>query len=104
MKDKSTAAVLAFFTGGFGLQWFYLQRPLYGMICIPFGFIGISVVAGWVHCVLLLRMSEKKFLQTYDPDRFQRIRLDSLEKLHDLKAKGVIGADEFEMSTREWAV
>ncbi len=102
MKEKGTAAVLALFTGNIGLQWFYLERTRNGLLSVLFCWTLIPGLISLVHFFQLLAMDQKNFLRKYDPDAFEALRLEKLEKLHELKSKGVIKQEEFESAEAEW--
>ena len=47
MKSKSTATILAFFTGMFGVHRFYLGQKLWGIIyALSFGICGVFIIDG----------------------------------------------------------
>ena len=64
MKSKTTAILLAFFAGAFGIHKFYLNRPGQGIaIILTFGgFIGIWPFINFIQYIL---MSEDDFAQKY---------------------------------------
>ena len=64
-RNKTLAALLAFFLGHFGIQRFYLGRPVSGVLLLLFVWTGIPSIWGVIECILLLLMSEQEFQQRY---------------------------------------
>lgn len=120
MKNKTTASILAFLFGGIGAHLFYLKdktAPFFpiclicGIICMALGqlFIGgllcafISILS-LINFITILTMDEKKFNELYNKDvqlsnssekQVVNNGLSDLEKLAELKEKGIITEDEF---------
>ncbi|WP_133271082.1 NINE protein [Hymenobacter radiodurans] len=67
MKNKTTAAVLAFFFGSIGIQYFYLGKPLKGALCILFCWTLIPCLIALIHVIYYLTVSEAVFNATYNP-------------------------------------
>ncbi len=66
MRNKTTAALLAFFLGGFGGQYFYLGRVAAGIACILFCWTLIPCVIALYHFIKFLTMSEEAFNLEYN--------------------------------------
>lgn len=65
-RDKIVAALLAFFLGGFGIQWFYLGRTIYGILSILFCWTFIPSVISFIHFIILLISSDASFDAKYN--------------------------------------
>lgn len=68
-KSRSIAALLAFFLGCWGAQFFYLDRPKAGMACILFFWTMIPTLVGIFHAFKFSFMSEEKFNNFYAKNR-----------------------------------
>jgi len=66
MRNKTTAALLAFFLGGFGGQYFYLGRVGAGIACILFCWTFIPCIIAFYHFIKFLTMSEDTFNLEYN--------------------------------------
>lgn len=66
MKDKTTAAVLAFLLGSFGVHKFYLEQPGMGCLYFLLFFTGIPQILGWIEGFMLLMMSDAEFNRRYN--------------------------------------
>ena len=74
-KDKWVAAILAFFLGCFGIQFFYLGETTKGVVCLV-----ITILLGWVFglgliitgiwslifMIQILTMSDQEFNQRFN--------------------------------------
>ena len=65
-KDKVIALVLTFFLGGFGIQYFYLGRPVAGIINLIFFWTFIPCIWSLVFFIILLCMSDQQFDAEYN--------------------------------------
>ena len=88
MKSKSTATILAFFTGIFGVHRFYLDQKLWGIIyALSFGICGVFIIDG----ILWLLGSQENFDKKYNSQAIQREQSKTqkamLNKLRKANAK-----------------
>jgi len=74
MKDKTIAAILAFFLGGFGVHRFYLDQVGKGIAYLLFSWTGIPSIIGFVDFIGFLMYSEADFNRKYNPDHFLKER------------------------------
>ncbi|GAA3953730.1 NINE protein [Hymenobacter algoricola] len=100
MKNRTTAAIIAFFLGGFGGQFFYLGRAGTGVICILFCWTFIPAFIALYHFIKFLTMTDEAFNAEYNggmsPMGYSSTGAgDELSKLFDLKEKGAITEDEY---------
>ena len=66
MKSKGTAAVLAFFLGGFGVHKFYLNEGGKGVLYLLFFWTYIPALIAFFESIGLLLMSEEQFNLRYN--------------------------------------
>ena len=64
-RNRVIAALLALFLGGFGIHKFYLGRAGWGVVYLLLCWTFIPAVLGFIDCILLLMMSEARFVQKY---------------------------------------
>ena len=64
-RNRVVAALLAFFLGGFGIHEFYLGRPGWGIAYLLLCWTFIPAVLGFIDAILLLMMSEARFVRKY---------------------------------------
>ncbi|MEL6670343.1 MAG: NINE protein [Bacteroidota bacterium] len=83
MKNKRTAATLAFFGGFAGLHKFYLQEEGTGVFYLILSIIGINLglmplaaLLGIIDCIVLLNMSEGDFNQKYNGKENEKERVN----------------------------
>lgn len=125
MKDKTSAALLAFFLGGFGAHKFYLGQTGAGVVYLLFCWTFIPAFVAFIEFILLLTMSEEAFNLRFNHygGATQHIIIqhappgsaafhaastlpggaaspppsvaDELKKLHDLHIAGVLTKEEF---------
>lgn len=102
MKSKTTAAILAFFLGGIGVHRFYLGQTGRGILYLLFCWTFIPAVIAFVDFIIFLTMSDDAFNQKYNNGQVAGVSggvntAEELGKLHELKEKGVISDQEFEL-------
>lgn len=66
MKNKMTAAILAFFLGGIGVHRFYLGQGGLGIIYLIFCWTFIPAFVAFIDCIIFLTMSEDSFNMKYN--------------------------------------
>lgn len=66
MKNKNSAAALAFFLGGVGVHKFYLGEIGWGIVYAIFFWTYIPTIAGFVEFILLLNMPKPEFDRKYN--------------------------------------
>jgi len=66
MKNKTVAALLAFFLGGIGIHKFYLGNIGWGILYILFCWTWIPSIAAFCEGILYLMMSEDAFNKEYN--------------------------------------
>ncbi len=99
MKNKTTAGLLGIFLGGIGIHRFYLGQGLAGVIHILFCWTFIPAFVGLIDGIILLMMSDETFNNKYNRGisiHTGKVDVsDELEKLHQLKEKGILSDEEF---------
>ena len=65
-KSRTTAAVLAFFLGGFGAHRFYLGHVGLGIVYILFFWTFIPAIVAFIELIIFLTMSDDAFNQKYN--------------------------------------
>lgn len=66
MKNKTIAAILAFFLGAIGIHKFYLGKTGQGVLYLVFCWTLIPAILALIDFIMLLVMSEEKFNSTYN--------------------------------------
>lgn len=66
MKNKTTAALLAFFLGGLGVHRFYLGQPILGIIYLLLCWTFIPAIIGLIDFIVLVTYSDDKFDRKYN--------------------------------------
>jgi len=66
MKNKITAAILAFFLGGFGVHKFYLGRTGAGILYLVFCWTFIPAFFALLDFIILLTATEDEFNKQYN--------------------------------------
>lgn len=103
MKNKTTAALLAFFLGGLGVHRFYLNQAGLGLAYLLFCWTLIPALIALIDFIVFLSMDEAAFNAKYNTNKNQPIIANNnkseitaeLEKMHDLMQKGVLTEEEF---------
>lgn len=119
MKSKITAALLAFFLGGFGAHKFYVDQTGTGFLYLLFSWTGIPFLLSVFEGVSYLTMSDRAFQHRYgklhhlsnqptapqsvhsivddlpDTSGVQRIS-DELSRLEEMRQTGLLSEDEFQ--------
>jgi len=108
MKDKTTAAVLAFFLGGIGVHKFYLNKTTAGIIYLIFCWTLIPAIIAFVEFIMIITMNQHSFDEKYNsgPDSNKIAnnnfsKTDELDKLFALKEKGAITQEEFNAKKKQ---
>ena len=112
MKNKTTAAILAFVLGGVGAHRFYLGQSGLGIIYLLFCWTFIPAIVAFVDFLVLLTTDDDAFNVKYNNGipvsagashnvSAQVVSPSSnvaeeLEKLHELKQKGILTDEEFQ--------
>lgn len=66
VKDKTTAAILAFFLGGIGVHKFYLNQTGAGVIYLLFCWTGFPALIAFAEFIYFLVMSPAEFDRRYN--------------------------------------
>lgn len=66
MKSKTTAAILAFFLGGFGIHRFYLGQTGKGVLFLLFCWTGIPAIIALIDFIRYLCMNDADFNAKYN--------------------------------------
>ncbi len=126
MKSKTTAVVLALFLGGFGIHRFYLGESGKGIMYLIFCWTFIPAIIAVIDFISLLLMSEEAFNQKYNltsiimkaqqapaSNAMNTVAInmgnsksesnsssDEIKKLYELKEKGIITQEEFDLKKK----
>lgn len=121
MKSKTTAAILAIFLGGIGVHRFYLNQSGLGILYLLFCWTFIPLIVSLIDFIWLLTMDENRFNQKFNSTyhvpypNHTNITVnngsqnqahsttstsDEIKKLYDLKEKGIITQEEFELKKK----
>lgn len=116
MKDKTTAALMAFFLGGFGAHRFYLGQTELGFLYLLFCWTLIPAVIALIDFIAFLSMNKESFDLKYNRPYFsqpmihnyvptspipQKDAAAEIERLHGLMEKGLLTQAEFEEAKRK---
>lgn len=117
MRNKTTAAVFAFFLGGIGGHKFYLGKPIQGLLYLAFCWTFIPAVVAFIEAIMLLMMSDADFNLKFNAGLMlvgaaspQNIVVNvantaqagaddlpaKLKSLSDLRTAGVLTEEEFQ--------
>lgn len=64
-KSRVTAALLAFFLGGFGAHKFYLGRIGWGLVYLLFCWTFIPAIVAFIEFIIYLTMTDEAFAEKY---------------------------------------
>ena len=64
-KDKTTAALLALLLGGLGIHYFYLNKPIAGLIFLLLCWTWIPMIVALAQGIMMLTMTEEQFNVKY---------------------------------------
>lgn len=82
MKDKTTAALYAFFTGVLGIHHFYLENKMRGFIYLGFSWTLIPMFLGVIESISFFRMSTEDFDDKYNkPYVEEKERIDKRKEM-----------------------
>jgi TM2 domain-containing membrane protein YozV len=114
MKNKTTAALLAFFLGGLGAHKFYLGEIALGILYLAFCWTLIPGIIAFFEFIIYLAMSDQSFNAKYNKGfsssgtyvsmPSQEIGQDSTDTLNEIKRlyeSGEITAEEYEERRRK---
>jgi TM2 domain-containing membrane protein YozV len=99
MKDKTITAILALFVGGFGIHRFYLRQNGQGLLYLVFFWTAIPAIVAFVDCIGFLIMDKfnAKYNSAIEISKKNKEHVaEELEKLHELKEKGIVSEEEYE--------
>jgi TM2 domain-containing membrane protein YozV len=101
MKSKTSAILLALFLGGFGAHKFYLGKKSQGVLYLLFFWTLIPGILGIIDLITLITKSDESFNAAYNSTApfASAITInagDQLEKLAQLKDKGILTQAEFD--------
>lgn len=109
MRDKTVAAIIAFFLGGLGIHQFYLGNKSKGILYLVFFWTIIPSIIGFFDGIILLSMSYAEFDRKYNSD-FIPVNsyvptpktdvAEQIDKLYSLKMRGVITDEEYQVQKR----
>lgn len=123
MKSKTTAAILAIFLGGIGVHRFYLNQSGLGILYLLFCWTFIPLIVSLIDFIWLLTMDENRFNMkfnatyqypnpypantnitvnngTHNTGNNQSSTSEEIKKLYDLKEKGIITQEEFDLKKK----
>lgn len=106
MKKRTTAIAFALLLGGLGAHKFYLDKPLQGILYIVFCWTLIPAGIGLTEALIYATMSNDEFDKEYNQqsqpaEQITYNALDNLSKLAELKEKGVISEEEFNLQKQK---
>jgi TM2 domain-containing membrane protein YozV len=107
MKGKTIASILAIFLGGIGVHRFYLNQPGLGFLYLLLSWTFIPVIMAFIDFIVFLSLDQKSFDYKYNrinsrpQNNCQNNSSDEIEKLYNLKQKGIITQDELNRKKSE---
>lgn len=69
MKNKNTAAILAFFLGGIGIHRFYLNQTIHGIVYLLLCWTFVPLFIALIDFIVFLSMSQEKFDLKYNSNK-----------------------------------
>jgi TM2 domain-containing membrane protein YozV len=113
MRNRSVAALLAFFVGGFGVHKFYLGENTTGILYLLFFWTLIPGLLALFDLVGLLLMTDGAFNLKYNPGYLENStsvhslgssqdKVATLAQLKQLYDTGIITAEEYEKKRRKY--
>lgn len=113
MRNRTVAALLAFFLGNLGIHKFYLGENLAGILYLLFFWTFIPGIIAFFEFIGLIIMSDQAFDAKYNPNYLpsnterrlpesgqqKTATLLQLKKLYD---QGIITAEEYEEKRRKY--
>ena len=124
MKNKTTATIICFFLGGFGIHRFYLGQTGLGFLYLIFCWTLVPGFIALIDFFVLLFMSEESFNQKYNlihiiqqttpSNNVNTVAInmgsaqnspissssEEIKKLYELKEKGIITQEEFDLQKK----
>lgn len=82
MKDKTTAAILAFFLGPFGIHKFYLGNTAAGVLYLAFFWTFIPTLLAFVDFLVLALMDNEEFNRRYNRALMPPVTVNMLPPAH----------------------
>lgn len=64
-KKRITAALLALFLGGIGIHYFYLNKPVAGLVFLLLFWTVIPAILAFIMSLVMFTMSDDEFQQKY---------------------------------------
>jgi TM2 domain-containing membrane protein YozV len=113
MRNRTAAALLAFFVGSIGIHKFYLGENVAGILYLLFFWTFIPGVIAFFEFISLIIMSDQAFDAKYNPNYLtssqnrglqesSQDKVATLLQLKKLYDKGVITAEEYEEKRRKY--
>ena len=64
-KSNTTAGILALLLGGFGIHYFYCEKPLAGFVFLLLCWTGIPAILALIQAIMMFSMTEEEFNYKY---------------------------------------
>lgn len=105
MKEKSTTVLLAFFAGGLGGHHFYLGNTGRGLLYLVFCFTFIPSFVALIEGIQFIVMTQDEFNIKYNQDFLVQPssseKYENLERIANLKEKGVLSEEEYQQEKQK---